>query len=80
MDLNMVLTYSSNAVVLEAVALTPGDCDVDGDVDGLDFACFVGCMAGPGGGIPPGCEALDFDGDGDIDLLDFGIFQTLFGS
>jgi len=76
-DLNMVVTYPGNSVVLEVVALIPGDCDDDGDVDLLDFACFVDCFTGPGGGILPGCEGLDFDDDGDVDLLDYGVFQQL---
>ena len=54
-----------------------GDCDVDLD----DAAVFVGCLTGPVGGVPTGCEAADFDGDGvGIDLADFAILQNAFGS
>ena len=78
-DLIILVTYANNSVVLEVVELTPGDCDEDSDVDLLDFACFVDCFTGPGGGILPGCEVLDFDGDGDVDLLDYAEFQILVG-
>ncbi len=71
------MTYSDNSVLLEVVEPTPGDCDEDSDVDMFDFACFVDCMTGPGGGLLPDCEGLDFDEDGDVDLLDFAEFQKL---
>lgn len=56
-----------------------GDCDIDGDIDLLDFGqfqvCFTGMDAGP---YADGCACSDFDGDGDVDLLDFGQFQLAF--
>ena len=57
---------------------TPGDTDGDGDGDLLDFAAFVDCVTGPGGGVPQGCEQLDFEGDDDVDFNDFGGFQLAF--
>ena len=56
----------------------PGDSDGDGDVDLDDYAAFVDCVSGPGGGIIGGCELFDGDDDLDIDLHDFGHWQTLF--
>jgi len=56
----------------------PGDCDADGDVDLDDFGTFAGCLSGPGGGLPPGCQCADLDGDLDVDLGDFGGFQAIF--
>ena len=65
------VTYTANSVIVEALASTPGDCDDDGDVDLIDYACFHGCLTGPAGGLLPGCEPFDFDADNDVDLLDF---------
>ncbi|MCK4660109.1 MAG: hypothetical protein KAV82_11360 [Phycisphaerae bacterium] len=53
----------------------PGDCNGDGLVDLDDFAVFAGCMAGPQGGLDPGCGCCDLDADGDVDLADFATFQ-----
>jgi hypothetical protein len=60
------------------LALAPGDCDQDGDVDLDDFAEFEQCLLGPGGGIGAGCNCFDLNDSGDVDLLDFGDFQTVF--
>jgi hypothetical protein len=35
-------------------------------------------MAGPGGGVGPGCGCADFDESGGVDLLDFAGFQEVF--
>ena len=53
----------------------PGDSDVDGDVDGTDFAWFLECYTGPGGIMDPGCGLTDLDHDLDVDFTDFGVFQ-----
>ena len=64
--------------------IAPGDLDEDGDVDLLDFAGFLACLAGPQVTTPPGgCSAAtftacDFDHDGDVDLADFGAFTSDF--
>ncbi len=57
----------------------PGDCDDDGDVDLIDYACFHDCLTGPNGGLLPGCEPFDFDGDNDTDVFDFAELQVAFG-
>lgn len=54
----------------------PGDCDGDGDVGLVDYACFRDCLTGPGGGLPNGCDRFDFDVDADVDLRNFATFQT----
>jgi hypothetical protein len=55
---------------------TPGDFNDDGDVDMDDFARFMGCFTGPGGGpIEPECEAGDFNTDGDLDCDDWDLFK-----
>lgn len=56
-----------------------GDCNGDGNVALFDFACFVDCVTGPGGGpVPPECQTFDYDNDDDVDLLDFAAFQNAF--
>lgn len=53
------------------------ECGVDGDFDGngevnlFDFAAYLGCFSGPGGGLGDGCEVFDFDFDLDVDFVDF---------
>jgi len=54
------------------------DYDVDGDVDGNDYAQFVGCVSGVGVAAGPGCWVFAGDADVDVDLLDFGDFQRSF--
>jgi len=55
--------------------LAPTDCNDDGIIDLLDHASFTRCLAGPGGGVPNGCECLDVDASGAIDLRDFSAAQ-----
>lgn len=56
-----------------------GDCDGDGNLDLLDFACFADCLTGAGGGpVPPECQTFDFDIDDDVDLRDYAAFQNAF--
>ncbi len=61
-----------------------GDIDGDCDVDLIDAAILVGCMAGPGFPVPPsGCAvdefaAADTDSDGDVDSLDFAALASAF--
>ncbi len=58
-----------------------GDYDVDGDVDGDDFAQFEVYLTGPDQGPPaPGGDLFDFDFDDDIDLHDFRDMQRDTGS
>ncbi len=63
------------------LAPSPGDFDLDDDVDLNDFAGFQACFNGPN--RPPAgpeCDAANLDGDtaGDVDLSDFGILQSCF--
>ena len=53
------------------VELLPGDFDLDGDVDGVDFGLWQS-------GYPTasGASLGDVDGDGDVDGVDFGIWQA----
>jgi hypothetical protein len=65
---------------------TPGDADLDGDVDLADHAALAGCLTGPQNtdrptGCPPCAYArLDADGDDDIDLRDFAELMERFGN
>jgi len=67
-------------------AFSPGDLDVDGDVDLDDFSLLAPCLAGPNETTPPGgCgpqqfESADLDSDNDVDMDDFTQFQALFTS
>ncbi|HNQ21501.1 MAG TPA: C25 family cysteine peptidase [Phycisphaerae bacterium] len=56
----------------------PGDSDGDGDVDRDDYANFAGCLTGPYGGVPSGCDWANLDGDADVDLADVAAFQAAF--
>ncbi len=54
-----------------------GDFDLDGDVDGDDFAALEDCYTGDyGGPYATGCAIGDFDGDGDVDCLDGALFAA----
>jgi len=65
-------------------AVAAVDFDNDCDVDGVDFATFASCLAGPGVHTPPaGCDPADFaradnEPDVDVDLADFARFQQLY--
>lgn len=60
----------------------PGDFDLDGDVDLIDYASLADCLAGPEATprpTPPTTlkeclEAFDSDEDVDIDLMDLAVF------
>lgn len=70
--------YTTDSVTLEITGPNPADCDDDGDIDLVDYACFFNCISGPGGGVQSGCEPFDFDFDADVDIEDFNQFQTSF--
>ncbi len=63
-----------------------GDFDFDCDVDDIDYAQFLDCMAGPD--LPPDptpfvepqdcLDAFDSDGDVDVDADDLAAFQTVY--
>jgi hypothetical protein len=48
---------------------TPGDMDVDGDVDFADLGAFAACWNGADGAQ---CEAADLTGDGQVNAHDLG--------
>jgi hypothetical protein len=55
-----------------------GDCDLDGDIDLLEFGRFQLCYQGPDQPINIDCSCMDFDADGDVDLTDFAAFTSEF--
>jgi hypothetical protein len=77
---------STSTFSVEELTIPPGDFDLDGDVDLIDFATFSVCFGGPNQTTPPpGCSAQEFaatdlDDDGDVDLSDFSTFSTNFGT
>ena len=79
-NLGIHVIYEADSVTLEVVALSPGDCDDDGDTDLADLECFLACMLGPGQIVTPSCEVLDIDRNGSVDLLDYGYFSIVFRS
>ncbi len=55
-----------------------GDCAIDFVLNLDDFAGFLLCRTGPGGGpISDHCTCADFDNDGDVDLIDWAELQRL---
>lgn len=55
----------------------PGDFGEDGNIDLSDYAKFLVCATGPGGGVPrEECGVFDVDQSGTIDLGDFALIQT----
>lgn len=52
-----------------------GDCDVDGDVDLVDFGQFRLCFTGPGGSAGANCACHQYDDDEDVDLVDLAEYQ-----
>lgn len=53
------------------------DCDEDGGVTLFDHSLLTGCLTGPGGGVPAGCDCFDVDRSGTVDLRDFSAAQIL---
>ena len=49
-----------------------GDCDMDGDVDLIDFATMQACFAG--GAFNPFCHLVDFDINGSVESVDTAAF------
>ncbi len=62
----------------ELLVVSLEDIDADGEVDLADQAIWVGCLAGPDGGVGAGCEDADIDRDGHIDLADFARLQRAY--
>ena len=64
---------------MEIVVRQPGDWDKDGDVDLVDAAVLIACLAGPGQPPMGACKVVfDFDLDEDLDLRDFAELLVLF--
>jgi hypothetical protein len=59
----------------------PGDCDLDRDVDLVDFSGFQACFTGEEGGpVDPDCTCYDMERDDDVDLVDYDVmFDALTG-
>ncbi len=67
---------------IELIDMVPlsGDCELDDDLDLLDWPGLSVCIDGADVPLGVGCECADFDFDGDSDLVDFGLLQISFGS
>lgn len=57
----------------------PGDFDMDGDVDIVDFGTFGQNFGLTGLPLSPPTDG-DFEPDGDVDIVDFGTFAQNFGT
>ncbi|UCG32104.1 MAG: hypothetical protein JSU68_10605 [Phycisphaerales bacterium] len=62
---------------------TPGDIDLDGDVDLNDFATFAFCYGSQRTALTPGCSPIQFgrcdlDQSGSVNLSDFATFAVMF--
>ncbi len=66
---------ADNVLVSERIT---GDWNGDAAIDVGDFVELTACLAGPGGGLLPGCACGDFEPDGDVDVHDFAQFQPAF--
>jgi hypothetical protein len=64
--------YSTGEI--SVIAMLDGDTDGDRDVDGADYAAFVGVFGGAGD------RYTDFNEDGRVDLMDFVILRENFGT
>jgi hypothetical protein len=74
-DKGIEVTYGPGSVTLGVIERSPGDCDEDGDIDLIDYACFFDCLTGPNVGLLPDCDSFDFNVDADVDLADFAEFE-----
>jgi T5SS/PEP-CTERM-associated repeat protein len=63
--------YSTGEI--SVIEMLDGDTDGDRDVDGEDYAAFVGVFGAAGD------RYTDFNGDGRVDLMDFVILRSNFG-
>ena len=55
--------------------IPPGDIDIDGDVDAMDFAMFQTCYSGSDAGpVECQCKRADLDEDTDVDLDDLALW------
>ena len=75
-----IIPYSGDPVAFAAqhgIRAIPGDCDDNGIVNLVDFAC---CLAGPDVFVVvpiEACGAFDVEHDLDVDLADFAAFQCV---
>ncbi|HUU84878.1 MAG TPA: hypothetical protein VM243_15370 [Phycisphaerae bacterium] len=75
-------TVAKDNLILPGVEFTapgsPGDFDLDVDIDLYDFGVFQVCFTDEGGGpLGAGCDTFDFDSDSDVDISDYGRFESL---
>lgn len=59
-------------------SVCPGDFNLDGLVNELDYIFFPLCMTGPAAPLPLGCQVFDFDGSGSVDVVDFAVMAEVF--
>lgn len=71
--------FTINAYAVTIADSTPGDCDSDQDVDGLDLALWAAAFDHPDCGEGSFCVA-DFDQDGDVDMIDLLVLAANFGN
>ena len=72
-DTNLDWPFADSfSLIVDSTGGIPGDFDLDGDVDGVDFGKWqTGYPMASGASLIDG----DADGDGDVDGVDFGIWQ-----
>lgn len=71
------IDYGPTAVTLTIDGQMLGDCDLDNDLDLVDYMDFEACLTGPASG-QAGCDCFDVNNSGTVDLADFAALQGTF--
>ncbi len=65
-------------VTVSQQAILPGNCDLNPQINAVDFKCLSECLTGPSIAYEEGCDTFDLDNDGDVDMDDVRVFWMIF--